>query len=158
MSNEKLNQYSNQEVMPLNIPKGDEGGFAPNLNTANEALSMIEEAVNESKLILGKDIFLALDCAASEFYQDNQYHLKGEGRSMDSESFANYLEELVEKYPIISIEDGMDENDYEGWRILTDKIGSKCQLVGDDLFVTNKKIFQEGIDKKLANALSLIHI
>ena len=132
---------------------GDEGGFAPNLQSNEEALKLILESIEKSKLIPGKDIFLALDCAASEFYQDNQYHLKGEGRSMDSESFANYLEELVKKYPIISIEDGMDENDYEGWRILTDKIGSKCQLVGDDLFVTNKKIFQEGIDKKLANAI-----
>ena len=135
---------------------GDEGGFAPNLQSNEEALKLILESIEKSKLIPGKDIFLALDCAASEFYQDNQYHLKGEGRSMDSESFANYLEELVEKYPIISIEDGMDENDYEGWRILTDKIGSKCQLVGDDLFVTNKKIFQEGIDKKLANAILII--
>ena len=137
----------------LSTAVGDEGGFAPNLQSNEEAIKLIIEAVENSNLIPGKDIFIALDCAASEFFDGDNYNLLGEGRSLNSESFADYLEELVDKYPIISIEDGMDENDYEGWKILTQKIGAKCQLVGDDLFVTNKAIFQEGINKNLANSI-----
>jgi enolase len=137
----------------LSTAVGDEGGFAPNLQSNEEAIKLIIEAVKNSNLIPGKDIFIALDCAASEFFDGDNYNLLGEGRSLNSESFADYLEELVDKYPIISIEDGMDENDYEGWKILTQKIGAKCQLVGDDLFVTNKAIFQEGINNNLANSI-----
>ena len=137
----------------LSTAVGDEGGFAPNLQSNEEAIKLIIEAVENSNLIPGKDIFIALDCAASEFFDGDNYNLLGEGRSLNSESFADYLEELVDRYPIISIEDGMDENDYEGWKILTQKIGAKCQLVGDDLFVTNKAIFQEGINKNLANSI-----
>lgn len=137
----------------LSTAVGDEGGFAPNLQSNEEAIKLIIEAVENSNLIPGKDIFIALDCAASEFFDGDNYNLLGEGRSLNSESFADYLEELVDMYPIISIEDGMDENDYEGWKILTQKIGAKCQLVGDDLFVTNKAIFQEGINKNLANSI-----
>jgi len=137
----------------LSTAVGDEGGFAPNLQSNEEAIKLILESIQKSNLEPGKDVYLALDCAASEFYKDGKYHLTGEGRSLDSQDFADYLENLVNNYPIISIEDGMDENDFDGWKILTKKIGSKCQLVGDDLFVTNKKIFQEGIDAGLANAI-----
>ena len=137
----------------LSSSVGDEGGFAPNLKSNEEAIQLILESIEQSNLIPGKDVCLSLDCAASEFYKDNKYHLAGEGRALDSQKFAEYLENLVNKYPIISIEDGMDENDFDGWKILTEKISHKCQLVGDDLFVTNKKIFQEGITKGLANAI-----
>ena len=137
----------------LSTSVGDEGGFAPDLESNEEAIQLILESIQKSNLTAGEDITLALDCAASEFYKDGNYHLSGEGRSLNSAEFADYLEDLVENYPISSIEDGMDENDYSGWKILTEKIGSKCQLVGDDLFVTNKKIFKEGIDKGLGNAI-----
>ncbi|MCH1526572.1 MAG: phosphopyruvate hydratase [SAR86 cluster bacterium] len=137
----------------LSTAVGDEGGFAPNLQNNEEAIKLILRAIEESNLIPGKDVFIALDCAASEFYKNKQYSLSGEGRSLGSEDFTDYLEKLVDTYPIISIEDGMDENDYEGWKILTKKIGHKCQLVGDDLFVTNKKIFKNGIDENLANSI-----
>lgn len=137
----------------LSTAVGDEGGFAPNLQSNEDAIKLILRAIKDSKLIPGKDIFIALDCAASEFFKDGQYLLQGEGRELDSESFSDYLEHLVDTYPIISIEDGMDENDYEGWKILTKKIGHKCQLVGDDLFVTNKVIFKNGIDEGLANSI-----
>ena len=137
----------------LSTSVGDEGGFAPDLESNEEAIQLILESIQKSNLTAGEDITLALDCAASEFYKDGNYHLSGEGRSLNSREFADYLEDLVENYPISSIEDGMDENDYSGWKILTEKIGSKCQLVGDDLFVTNKKIFKEGIEKGLGNAI-----
>ena len=137
----------------LSTGVGDEGGFAPNLQSNEEAIQLIIEAIKISGLIPGDDVFIALDCAASEFYDGKNYNLAGEGKSLDSESFSDYLESLVDKYPIISIEDGMDENDSEGWKILTERIGSKCQLVGDDLFVTNKTIFQEGIENNLANSI-----
>ena len=137
----------------LSTAVGDEGGFAPNLQSNEEAIKLILRAIEDSKLVLGKDVFIALDCAASEFFKDGQYLLAGEGRSLNSESFADYLEHLVDSYPIISIEDGMDEDDYDGWKILTKKIGHKCQLVGDDLFVTNKVIFKNGIDQGLANSI-----
>ena len=137
----------------LSSSVGDEGGFAPNLKSNEEAIQLILESIEQSNLIPGKDVCLSLDCAASEFYKDYKYHLAGEGRTLDSQKFAEYLENLVDKYPIISIEDGMDENDFDGWKILTEKVSHKCQLVGDDLFVTNKKIFKEGITKGLANAI-----
>ena len=137
----------------LSTSVGDEGGFAPDLESNEEAIQLILESIQKSNLTAGEHITLALDCAASEFYKDGNYHLSGEGRSLNPGEFADYLEDLVENYPISSIEDGMDENDYSGWKILTEKIGSKCQLVGDDLFVTNKKIFKEGIEKGLGNAI-----
>jgi len=137
----------------LSTSVGDEGGFAPNLQSNEEAIQLILQSIEASNLEPGKDVFLALDCAASEFFDGTNYNLVGEGRSLDSDLFASYLENLVDKYPIISIEDGMDEHDYNGWKVLTNKLGSKCQLVGDDLFVTNKKIFKDGIDNNLANAI-----
>ena len=137
----------------LSTAVGDEGGFAPNLKSNEEALSLILDSISKSGLMPGEDVFLALDCASSEFYDGKNYNLKGEGRSLSSDEFVSYLEELVNKYPIISIEDGMDENDFDGWKLLTDRIGKKCQLVGDDLFVTNKTIFQQGIDLGLGNSI-----
>ena len=132
---------------------GDEGGFAPNLKNNEEALKLIISAITESGLEPGKDINIALDCAASEFYDGKKYILKGEDKIFSSEQLVEYLTDLVNKYPIISIEDGMDENDIDGWELLTEKIGKKCQLVGDDLFVTNKKILLKGIEKNVANAI-----
>ena len=118
---------------------GDEGGFAPNLNSHKEALQLMVEATEAAGYKAGEDVLFALDCASSEFYKDGQYHLEAEGRSYTSAEFAEYLEGLVNEFPIISIEDGMDENDWEGWKLLTEKLGKKVQLVGDDLFVTNPK-------------------
>ena len=137
----------------LSTAVGDEGGFAPNLKSNEEALSLILDSISKSGLVPGEDVFLALDCASSEFYDGKNYNLKGEGRSLSSDEFVSYLEELVNKYPIVSIEDGMDENDFDGWKLLTDRIGKNCQLVGDDLFVTNKTIFQQGIDLGLGNSI-----
>ncbi|CRM44172.1 MULTISPECIES: phosphopyruvate hydratase [Pseudomonas] len=137
----------------LSTAVGDEGGFAPNLASNEDALKVISEAVANAGYKLGTDVTLALDCAASEFYEDGQYNLSGEGQVFNSEGFADYLKGLTERYPIISIEDGLDESDWDGWKILTDKIGEKIQLVGDDLFVTNTKILKEGIDKKIANSI-----
>ena len=124
---------------------GDEGGFAPNLNSHEEALQLMQEATANAGYKAGEDVLFALDCASSEFYKDGKYHLEAEGVALSSAEFADYLAGLVAKYPIISIEDGMDENDWEGWKLLTDKLGSKVQLVGDDLFVTNPKILAECI-------------
>ena len=132
---------------------GDEGGFAPSLNSNEEALQLIIEAIKKSNLSPGIDVNLALDCASSEFYNGNEYVLDGENKIFSSQEFANYLEDLVSRYPIISIEDGMDENDIEGWKILSELIGDRCQLVGDDLFVTNKKILEGGIEKGIANSI-----
>ena len=132
---------------------GDEGGFAPSLNSNEEALQLIIEAIKKSNLSPGIDVNLALDCASSEFYNGNEYVLDGENKIFSSQEFANYLEDLVSRYPIISIEDGMDENDIEGWRILSELIGDRCQLVGDDLFVTNKTILEGGIEKGIANSI-----
>lgn len=137
----------------LNTAVGDEGGFAPNLKSNEEALAVIAEAVAAAGYELNKDVTLALDCAASEFYQDGKYDLKGEGKVFDSESFGDYLAELTAKYPIVSIEDGLDESDWDGWASLTKKIGDKVQLVGDDLFVTNTKILKRGIDNGIANSI-----
>ena len=137
----------------LNTAVGDEGGFAPNLPSNEAALAAIKEAVEKAGYELGKDVTLALDCASSEFYKDGQYHLSGEGKSFDSEGFADYLSGLCDRYPIVSIEDGMDESDWDGWKVLTDKLGSKVQLVGDDLFVTNTKILKQGIEKGIGNSI-----
>jgi enolase len=132
---------------------GDEGGFAPNLKSNEEALAVITEAVEKAGYKLGKNIYLGLDVASSEFFKDGKYNLEGEGRSFDSAGFADYLAGLASRYPIITIEDGMAEGDWAGWKGLTEKLGSKLQLVGDDLFVTNTKILKEGIDKQIANAI-----
>lgn len=137
----------------LNTAVGDEGGFAPDLPSNEAALEAIMEAIEIAGYKAGDDITLALDCAASEFYKDGKYVLAGEGRSMTSAEFTDYLAGLCERYPIISIEDGMDESDWEGWKILTDKLGDKVQLVGDDLFVTNTKILKRGIDEGIANSI-----
>ena len=139
--------------MGLSTAVGDEGGFAPNLASNEEALAVIVKAVEAAGYRMDKDITLALDCAASEFHADGRYNLKGEGKVFDSEGFADYLAELSKKYPIISIEDGLDESDWDGWANLTRKIGSAIQLVGDDLFVTNTKILKKGIDTGVANSI-----
>jgi enolase len=133
---------------------GDEGGFAPNLRSNEEAITVIMQAIEQVGYKAGDDIHLALDCAASEFYKDGKYILAGEGnKSFDSQEFSDYLVGLARQYPIISIEDGLDESDWDGWKYLTEQIGDKVQLVGDDLFVTNPAILQEGIDKHIANAI-----
>ncbi len=137
----------------LNTAVGDEGGFAPNLASNADALAAIKQAVADAGYALGKDVTLALDCAASEFYKDGKYVLAGEDKSFDSEGFADYLAELCDQYPIVSIEDGLDESDWAGWKVLTDKLGTKVQLVGDDLFVTNTQILKEGIDKGIGNSI-----
>ena len=132
---------------------GDEGGFAPNIGSAPEALDFIMKSIERAGYKPGEDIYLSLDCASSEFFEDGKYNLKGEGRVLESEEMASYLTELAGKYPIISIEDGMDEDDWSGWKSLTDKIGNTCQLVGDDLFVTNSKRLKQGIDQGVANSI-----
>ena len=137
----------------LNTAVGDEGGFAPNLESNAAALALISEAVSHAGYKLGDDVTLALDCAASEFYQEGQYNLAGEGKVFSASEFADYLAALSEQYPILSIEDGMDESDWAGWLDLTNKIGQRVQLVGDDLFVTNTKILQRGIDENIANSI-----
>ena len=137
----------------LNTAVGDEGGFAPNLPSNEAALAIISDAVASAGYSLGDDVTLALDCASSEFYKDGRYVLAGEDKSFDGEGFADYLAELADKYPIISIEDGMDESDWDSWAILTKKIGHKVQLVGDDLFVTNTKILKRGIDEGVGNSI-----
>lgn len=138
----------------LNTAVGDEGGFAPNLRSNEEAITVIMQAIEQAGYKAGQDIYLALDCASSEFYKNGQYILEGEGnKAFTSEGFADYLASLVRQYPIISIEDGLDESDWDGWAYLTKQLGDKVQLVGDDLFVTNPKILGEGIDKKIANAI-----
>ncbi|MEO2266969.1 phosphopyruvate hydratase [Pseudoalteromonas pernae] len=137
----------------LNTAVGDEGGFAPDLKSNEEALEVIAEAIAAAGYELNKDVTLALDCASSEFYHDGKYDLKGEGKVFDSEGFADFLADLAARYPIVSIEDGLDESDWAGWKILTDKIGDKVQLVGDDLFVTNTKILKRGIDENIGNSI-----
>ncbi|MFZ2553120.1 phosphopyruvate hydratase [Psychrobacter urativorans] len=138
----------------LSVSVGDEGGFAPNLRSNEEAITVIMQAIEQVGYKAGEDIHLALDCAASEFYKDGKYILAGEGnKSFDSQGFSDYLVGLARQYPIISIEDGLDESDWDGWKYLTEQIGDKVQLVGDDLFVTNPAILQEGIDKHIANAI-----
>ena len=134
---------------------GDEGGFAPDLNSNAEGFELIMEAIKKAGYEPGVDVCMGIDVAASEFYSDGKYNLVGEGRSLTTEELINYYEELVDKYPIISIEDPVDENDWEGFRLVTEKLGDKIQLVGDDLFVTNKKCLQMGIDNKAGNAILL---
>ncbi len=136
-----------------NTNVGDEGGFAPGLASSRAALDYIMSAIKAAGYKPGKDMYLALDVASSEFYKNKKYHLSGEGQVLNSEQFADYLVALADDYPIMSIEDGMDEDDFKGWKILTDKIGDRCQLVGDDLFVTNPKRLQKGIDEGLANSI-----
>ncbi|MAT93294.1 MAG: phosphopyruvate hydratase [Halioglobus sp.] len=137
----------------LNTAVGDEGGFAPNLPSNEAALEAIAEAVDKAGYTLGTDITLALDCAASEFFVDGVYDLSGEGKEFNSAAFTDYLADLAHNHPIISIEDGLDESDWDGWKLLTEKIGDKVQLVGDDLFVTNTQILQQGIDRGVANSI-----
>jgi len=137
----------------LSTAVGDEGGFAPNLPSNEAAISVIIEAIDKAGYKLGQDITLALDCASSEFYKNGKYDLAGEGKVFSSAEFADYLTGLAAKYPILSIEDGMDESDWDGWADLTRKAGDKVQLVGDDLFVTNTRILKEGIDKHIANSI-----
>lgn len=137
----------------LNTAVGDEGGFAPNLASNADALAVIKEAVAAAGYTLGDDVTLALDCASSEFYKDGMYKLSGEGKEFTAEGFSDYLADLCEQYPIISIEDGQDESDWAGWKYQTEKLGDKVQLVGDDLFVTNTKILKEGIEKNIANSI-----
>ncbi len=137
----------------LSTAVGDEGGFAPNLPSNEDALKVIAEAVAKAGYKLGENVTLALDCASTEFYKDGKYDLAGEGRVFTTNEFSDYLADLAAKYPIISIEDGKDESDWAGWADLTQKIGHKIQLVGDDLFVTNTKILKEGIEKKIANSI-----
>ena len=134
---------------------GDEGGFAPNLDSNTEGFELIMEAIKKAGYVPGKDVNIAIDVAASEFYKDGKYHLVGEGRSLTTDELIDFYEELVTKYPIISIEDPVDENDWEGFTKITQRLGNKVQLVGDDLFVTNKKCLQIGIDKKAGNAILL---
>ena len=137
----------------LNTAVGDEGGFAPNLPSNESALTTILEAIEKAGYRAGRDIYLGLDVASTEFYKNGVYELESEGRKFSSAEFADYLGSLVAKYPIVSIEDGMSEDDWDGWAILSRKLGGKVQLVGDDLYVTNTKIFAEGIQKKIANAI-----
>ena len=139
--------------MKLSTSVGDEGGFAPNLDSNEDAIKLIEESIIKSGLKPGIDINIALDCAASEFFKNDKYILSSEGKELSSDEFSDYLNNLISKYPITSIEDGMDENDIDGWKLLTKKIGNKCQLVGDDLFVTNKEILSKGIKDEIANAI-----
>ncbi|MAD77404.1 MAG: phosphopyruvate hydratase [Rheinheimera sp.] len=137
----------------LNTAVGDEGGFAPDLKSNEEALTVIVEAVKTAGYEMNNDVTLALDCAATEFYKDGKYVLGGENKSFDSFGFNDYLAGLTERYPIVSIEDGLDESDWDGWKDLTNKIGSKVQLVGDDLFVTNTKILTRGIEQGIGNSI-----
>jgi enolase 1/2/3 len=137
----------------LNTAVGDEGGFAPNLSSNAEALAVIKQAVEAAGYVLGEDVTLALDCASSEFYKDGQYDLSGEGKVYSAEGFSDFLAELCDQYPIISIEDGQDESDWDGWKYQTEKLGNRVQLVGDDLFVTNTKILQRGIELGVANSI-----
>jgi len=137
----------------MSVAVGDEGGFAPNVDNHEAAIQMILQAIEQAGFTAGEEIALGLDCAASEFYKDGLYHLSGEGLQLTSAQWTDMMATWVDKYPIISIEDGMSEGDWDGWKILTDRLGKKVQLVGDDLFVTNTKILQEGIDKGVANSI-----
>jgi len=137
----------------LNTAVGDEGGFAPDLSSNAEALAVIKQATEAAGYTLGKDITLALDCAASEFYKDGQYNLSGEGKVYSAQGFSDFLAELCDQYPIISIEDGQDESDWDGWRYQTEKLGERIQLVGDDLFVTNTSILSRGIEMGVGNSI-----
>ena len=141
------------EAQGMNTAVGDEGGFAPDLASNEDALKVILEAIELAGYVAGKDIFIGIDAASSEFYENGTYNLVSENKSLTSQEFVDYLANWVENYPIISIEDGMDENDWEGWDLLTKKVGEQVQLVGDDLFVTNSKILKQGIDNNIANSI-----
>lgn len=143
----------NIDIAKMPTTVGDEGGFAPNFSGNDEALDFILEAINSSGYEVGSQVALGLDCASSEFYKDGKYVLKSEGLHLSASEFCDYLATLAEKYPIISIEDGMAEDDWDGWSVLTDRLGSSVQLVGDDLFVTNTNILQRGIDLSIANSI-----
>ncbi|HSG21568.1 MAG TPA: phosphopyruvate hydratase [Azonexus sp.] len=132
---------------------GDEGGFAPNLASHADALQIIMQAIEVAGYVPGQDVLLALDCAASEFYKDGKYHLAGEGLQLTSAQFTDYLANLADQFPIVSIEDGMAEGDWDGWKLLTDRLGKTVQIVGDDVFVTNTKIFKEGIKQGIGNSI-----
>jgi enolase len=137
----------------MSIAVGDEGGFAPNVANHEAAIQMILEAIDKAGYTAGEQIALGLDCASSEFFKDGKYHLEAEGLQLDAAQWTDMLATWVDKYPIISIEDGMAEGDWDGWKHLTERLGKKVQLVGDDLFVTNTKILREGIDKGIANSI-----
>jgi enolase len=137
----------------MSIAVGDEGGFAPNVANHEAAIELILQAISDAGYTAGEHIVLGLDCAASEFYKDGKYELKAEGLSLTSQEWTDMLATWVDKYPIISIEDAMAEGDWDGWKIITDRLANKVQIVGDDLFVTNTKILKEGIDKKIANSI-----
>ena len=146
-----LKSLLNKQNMPTSV--GDEGGFAPNINSNSEAIDIIIDSISKAGYKAGENVYLGLDVASSEFYKNNIYTLESENLTLSSDEFINYLESLRKNYPIISIEDGLSEDDWEGWSKLTDKLGHNTQLVGDDLFVTNPKIFKKGIDKNIANAI-----
>ena len=146
-----LKKITDKKGFPTTV--GDEGGFAPNVSGTEEALRLILEAVAAAGYEPGRDVLLALDCAASAFHRDGRYELKGEGLSLEAGGFADYLAALVDRFPIVSIEDGMAEGDWEGWKLLTDRLGRKVQLVGDDLFVTNTRILEQGISQGIANSI-----
>jgi enolase len=137
----------------MSVAVGDEGGFAPNVASHEAAILLILEAIDKAGFVAGEQIALGLDCAASEFYKDGKYHLEGEGLTLSSAEWIDMMATWVDKYPIISIEDGMAENDWDGWKLLTERLGKQVQIVGDDLFVTNTKILKEGIDKGIANSI-----
>jgi len=146
-----LKKIIDAKGMPTSV--GDEGGFAPNVASHEAAIQLILEAVDKAGYTAGEQIAIGLDCAASEFYKDGQYHLDGEGLKLSAAQWTDMLAAWVDKYPIISIEDGMHEGDWDGWKLLTERLGKKVQLVGDDLFVTNTRILKEGIDKGIANSI-----
>ena len=146
-----LKKLINEKNMPTTV--GDEGGFAPNLANNEAALQLIVQAIDQAGYQAGKDVAIGVDCASSEFFQDGKYHLASDGLHLTSAQFVDYLASWVDKYPIISIEDGMSEHDWNGWELLTNKLGKSIQLVGDDIFVTNAKILQEGIKRGIANSI-----
>ncbi len=147
----ELKKIIGAQGMPTTV--GDEGGFAPNFKSNQECLQTIMKAIEGAGYQAGEDVLLALDCAASEFYKDGKYHLSGEGLQLTSSEFSDYLGNLADQFPIVSIEDGMHESDWDGWADITKKLGKKIQLVGDDLFVTNTRILKEGIEKGIANSI-----
>jgi enolase len=147
----ELKKILGAQGMPTTV--GDEGGFAPNFKSNQECLQTIMKAIEGAGYQAGEDVLLALDCAASEFYKDGKYHLSGEGLQLTSSEFSDYLGNLADQFPIVSIEDGMHESDWDGWADITQKLGKKIQLVGDDLFVTNTRILKEGIEKGIANSI-----
>ncbi len=146
-----LKKLISKKNMPTTV--GDEGGFAPNLSGNEEGLQLIVQAIDQAGYQPGTQVAIGIDCASSEFYQDGKYHLKSDGLSLTSAQFVDYLATWVDKYPIISIEDGMSEHDWDGWKLLTERLGKTVQLVGDDVFVTNSRILKEGIQRGIANSI-----